>query len=94
MKNTPLLLTPSLEEIQLQAAKMGLPQIEAEKFYHFYESKGWIIGKTKMKSFVSALAGWKLRWQERIQIARASVPESIASQNRRQAIREANRLCE
>lgn len=54
---------PSIEEIMLAAAKIGLPEIEARKFHAFYESKGWMVGKTKMKSVAGAMAGWKLRNQ-------------------------------
>ena len=31
---------------------------EAEKFYNFYGSKGWKVGKEKMKSLPHAIAGW------------------------------------
>jgi hypothetical protein len=55
---------PTLEEVLLQASKAGLPSIEAEKFFCFYESKDWMVGKSKMKKWLMALSGWKLRWQE------------------------------
>ena len=56
----------SVEEVKLAAAKMGLPELEAEKFYHYYESRGWVQGKSRapMKRWLSALTGWKFRWQE------------------------------
>jgi len=56
---------PSREEVLLQCAKIGLPEAEGDKFIAFYESKGWVVGKSKMKSWAHALSGWKLRWQER-----------------------------
>jgi hypothetical protein len=31
---------------------------EAEKFYNFYASKGWKVGKEKMKSLPHAIGGW------------------------------------
>lgn len=64
---TPMLLKPSLEEVRLQAAKIGLPDMEAQKFWNYYESIGWRVGvaKNRMVSFSHALAGWKLKWQER-----------------------------
>ena len=49
----------------MQAGKIGLPDREAEKFSLFYESKGWKVGKSPMKQWKSALAGWKLRWEEK-----------------------------
>lgn len=54
---------PTMEEVKLGAAKLALSDVEAEKFWHHYESKGWVVGKAKMKSWPSALAGWKTRMQ-------------------------------
>ncbi len=31
---------------------------QGEKFWYFYESKGWMVGKNKMKSWHSAAATW------------------------------------
>jgi hypothetical protein len=33
--------------------------IDGEEFYYFYESKGWKIGKTPMKSWKSAIITWE-----------------------------------
>lgn len=62
---TPILVKPTLEEIRLAALKIGLPEIEADKFFYHYESNGWRVGRVKMSSLNGALAGWKIRWQER-----------------------------
>lgn len=55
---------PTIEELTLHASKIGLPDIEAQKFAAFYESKGWRVGKNPMQSWKGAMAGWKLRWQQ------------------------------
>ena len=34
---------------------------EAENFFNYYESKGWIVGRTKMKKWKNSLAGWLKR---------------------------------
>ena len=34
---------------------------EADKFINFYNSKGWVVGKTKMKDWKSACNGWVSR---------------------------------
>ena len=60
-----MMITPSLAEVKLAAAKAGLPEREAEKFWNYYESIGWRVGKCRMVSFANAIAGWKLRWEER-----------------------------
>lgn len=67
---------PSIDSIKLQCAKIGLPDSEGEKFFNFYASKGWMVGRTKMKSWTHALTGWRGRWQETAQ-AKQSAPESI-----------------
>jgi len=53
--------TPELEEVKLMFSKSGGPPEEAEKFFNFYSSKGWMVGKTRMKSVPHAVAGWILR---------------------------------
>jgi hypothetical protein len=65
MRKTSMMITPSLEEVELAAAKIGLPPVEAAKFFNYYSSNGWRVGKNKMVSFTHALANWKLIWQER-----------------------------
>jgi hypothetical protein len=37
---------------------------EAEKFFDFYESKGWKVGKSPMKNWKSASGNWNRRVQE------------------------------
>lgn len=39
--------------------------IDAERFYDFYESKGWLIGKNKMKCWKSAVRNWERNNEER-----------------------------
>lgn len=41
---------------------------EAEKFYNFYDSKNWMVGKNKMTKWKSAASGW---------ISRNNPPEKI-----------------
>jgi len=50
---------PTLEAVKLAAAKAGLPDIEAEKFFNYYESNGWRVGRNPMKSWIHALTNWK-----------------------------------
>lgn len=55
---------PSLEEIKLHFSKAGLPMAEAEKFYDYYTSNGWKVGKNPMRSWTSAAANWKKNYEE------------------------------
>lgn len=64
-RGTEMLLMPSIDEVINAAQAIGLPPLEGMKFFHHHESKGWMIGKTKMKSLASALQTWRLGYLER-----------------------------
>jgi len=55
---------PSVEEIKDEFKAKGYPD-EAEIFYSFYESKGWMVGKNKMKNWKQAVSGWCARCKQR-----------------------------
>ena len=50
-------IKPTIEEINQYCIEKCY-NIDAEKFYNFYEAKGWMIGKNKMKNWKSALTVW------------------------------------
>jgi hypothetical protein len=50
---------PTAEQVRLWFVKAGLPQEEAEKFFDFYESNGWKVGRNPMRSFEAAARNWK-----------------------------------
>lgn len=54
---------PTREQAELEAAKVGLPGIEVDKFLSYYGANGWRVGRTPMKSWQHALAGWAARWR-------------------------------
>lgn len=56
---------PSLEEIKNYAESKGYIGFNAESFWYFYDSKNWMVGKTKMKNWKSAVSGWYSRDQAR-----------------------------
>jgi len=37
----------------------GLSDSDADRFINYYESKGWMVGKSPMKSWKGAVANWK-----------------------------------
>jgi len=43
--------------------KVTIPQAkkESEKMFNFYESKGWLVGKAKMKNWKAAASNWIAR---------------------------------
>jgi len=51
---------PTFDEVKLQSAKIGLSEIEAEKFFNHYQSNGWRVGRNPMRSWPHALTNWKI----------------------------------
>jgi hypothetical protein len=57
---------PTATECELEAQKIGMPPDEGIKFWNYYESKGWTVGKSQspMKSWKAALQNWKSNYEE------------------------------
>lgn len=55
---------PSVEEVREYATEHGFAAVEAERFCDFYESKGWMVGKTKMKDWKAAVRNWNRSQRE------------------------------
>ncbi len=54
-------VSPELDEIQEYFTSQEYPSIEAEKFFNYFESNGWLVGgKTKMKDWQAAARNWIL----------------------------------
>ena len=51
---------PTLLEVN-DYCKQRKNNIDAEAFISFYESKGWMIGKNKMKDWKQAIITWEKR---------------------------------
>ena len=49
---------PTIEEIREYCRERN-NSVDAEAFYYHYESKGWLIGKAKMKSWKAAVITWE-----------------------------------
>lgn len=53
--------TPSLEETQIFFLEKNFPEIEAQRFFNYFESNGWLVGgRTKMKDWKAAARNWML----------------------------------
>jgi hypothetical protein len=50
---------PTIAELELHAAKIGLPVDEVDKFLNYYESNGWRVGRNPMKKWEASLVNWK-----------------------------------
>ena len=55
---------PSLAEIKLLMLKSGLPESEADKFFNYYGSNGWRVGRNPMRSVVHAVGHWKSNYEQ------------------------------
>ena len=51
-------IKPTINEISLFCFERK-NNIDAEVFYNFYESNGWLVGKNKMKNWKSAIITWE-----------------------------------
>jgi hypothetical protein len=50
---------PTLPEVKAYC-KERQNSIDPERFFNFYESKGWMVGRNKMKDWKAAVRGWEL----------------------------------
>lgn len=51
---------PTLEDVRGYIQEQGY-SIDANRFIDFYSSKGWMVGKNKMKDWRAAVRGWASR---------------------------------
>ena len=58
---------PTIEEVKKYAIEIGFRTCNPVKWWHFYNSKNWMVGKNKMKSWKSAVWTWftgTFEWRE------------------------------
>lgn len=48
---------PTLENVRVYCQEKGY-DVDAERFIDFYESKGWMVGKNRMKDWKAAVRNW------------------------------------
>ena len=48
---------PTVEEVRSYISERGYT-VDAERFVNFYESKGWMVGKSKMRDWKAAVRNW------------------------------------
>lgn len=51
-------IKPSIVEIKTYMTEIGMSDI-SEKWFDYYESNGWLVGKNKMKNWKAAVRTWK-----------------------------------
>ncbi|MFH6983349.1 hypothetical protein [Marinoscillum luteum] len=57
---------PPLEaHVKIYFEEKGYPPVEAEKFYNYFQSNGWLVGgRSKMKDWKAAARNWMLNAQK------------------------------
>ena len=71
---------PTIEEIRQYCQEKGY-NVDAEQFFNFYESKGWVVGKSPMKNWRAAVSTWNKREKEIPRRKRESRKESAFEHN-------------
>lgn len=57
-------IKPTLQEMIEEGKRIGLPQLQSERCWHYYESNGWRVGKNAMKNWHSVMRTWKGKYME------------------------------
>lgn len=55
---------PTLEDVKNCFFEKGGTSVQAERFYSYYESNGWKVGRNPMQNWKAAVAGWLARDKE------------------------------
>ena len=59
-KPTKRFVPPSVEDVKAYCKESGY-NVDSERFVDFYEAKGWMVGKNKMKDWKAAVRSWHSR---------------------------------
>lgn len=65
-------IPPTVEMVREYCTSRG-NAVDAETFVDFYQSKGWLVGKVKMKDWKAAVRTWE---RERVRRANGTQPQS------------------
>ena len=73
---------PSLEDVRAYCIGRS-NKVDPEQFYNFYESKGWMVGKSPMKDWRASVRTWEKREKEVAPRKRENRKESVFEHNLR-----------
>lgn len=80
---------PTLEEVRAYVAERHSP-VDPQRFIDFYASKGWIVGKNKMKDWKAACRNaekWD-EWEYSAQKSTKSMPTATNSEQMKRSVEE------
>ena len=67
-KKTEKFVPPTVEEVRAYC-RSRRNSVDPEMFVAFYESKGWLVGKTKMKNWKASVLTWERSQQQKQPLA-------------------------
>lgn len=73
---------PTLDEVRAYCAERG-NKVDPEAFFDFYESKGWMVGKSHMKDWKASVRTWEKREKEVAPRKREKRRETVFEHNLR-----------
>lgn len=81
---------PTRDEVEDYAADKGYHGFPVDRFIAYYESVGWMVGRSKMKNWKASVTGWWLRDSQNANQKQTG----IATDSDRQQARELFEYCE
>lgn len=54
---------PTVDDVAAYVTEKGY-HVNAERFVSFYQQKGWMVGKNRMKDWKAAVRNWETRWKD------------------------------
>ena len=54
---------PTVDDVAAYVSEKGY-HVNAESFVSFYQQKGWMVGKNRMKDWKAAVRNWETRWKD------------------------------
>ena len=54
---------PTIDDVAAYVSEKGY-HVNAERFVSFYQQKGWMVGKNRMKDWKAAVRNWETRWKD------------------------------
>lgn len=71
---------PDMETVKAYFAEKGGTDVQAERFFAYYESNGWKVGRNPMKNWKAAASGWISRDNAQLPAKSSTSTESVDDQ--------------
>lgn len=76
-------IKPTLEEVKKYCTERT-NNISAETFIDFYESKGWMVGKSKMKDWKACVRNWERNRKDKKEPTSKAIPSKLVTDKYRE----------